>query len=94
MRFVVGVITCSPGQEVSPLCLIWKTATAPPTAGAGLCSNTGLGITEQINRTAGATAIHSYVLVTWPWAKLVSKDTAVLSGSEAAVALCSPLGVQ
>lgn len=43
--FVVGVITCSSGQRVSPLCLIWKTATVPPTAGTGhLSSDTVLGI--------------------------------------------------
>lgn len=40
-----GVITCSPGQKMS-LCLIWKTATAPPTAGRCL-SNTVLRIREQ-----------------------------------------------
>ena len=47
--YVVGVITRGPGQRLSPLCLIWKTATAPPTAGAGqLCSNIVLGITHKI----------------------------------------------
>lgn len=45
---VVGVITHSPGQKMSPLCLIWKAATAPPTAGAGrLFSNMVLGIMES-----------------------------------------------
>lgn len=48
---VVGVITCGPGQRVSSLCLIWKTATAPPTAGRGrLCSNMVHGIWEQIKK--------------------------------------------
>ncbi len=52
--FVVGVITCGPGQKVSPLCLMWKTATAPPTAGRErLCFSMVLGIREQIKERTG-----------------------------------------
>lgn len=50
---VMGVITCGPGQKVSPLCLIWKTATAPPTAGTvHLRSDTLPGIRERIKKGA------------------------------------------
>lgn len=56
---VVGVITRSPGQKMSPLCLIWKAATAPPTAGAGrLFSNMELGIMES----SRSKSIHKWLL--------------------------------
>lgn len=46
--FTVGVITRGSGRRVSSLCLIWKTAAAPPTAGRGfLCSNSQEGIWGQ-----------------------------------------------
>lgn len=60
---LAGLITCGPGQRVSPLCLIWTTAIAPSGPGR-LYSNMLHGITEQIAGTSGPNkSSHDYMIL-------------------------------